>query len=355
MDFTHQSVPSRVMFGAGASKKVADELDRLGIARAIVVTTPSRGDMAGQFARLIGSRAGIVYPGAQPNTPFQVTEAALTAVSSVQADGILAIGGGTAIGMAKMIALRTDLPQVIVPTTFSGSEMSPSQAELERGVKVRHRSDRILPETVIYDPELVRALPAHVAGPSGLNGMAHAIEALYAGNGNPLISAIAEESVRAFGASLPKIAAGSPADADWELALRGAWLAGSTLAMVSMGVHHKICHALAGIFFELTHADMHSIMLPYTIGAGLAAVPDAQARAARALGSDDVPGAVYSLMVKAVERPSLKQMGLTRAALDKVADAAIEGEPYDRSKPVTRDTILGMLVAAYEGERPPAR
>jgi maleylacetate reductase len=350
MEFVFQPSPTRVLFGKGARKRVGEELDRLGIARAMVVTTPSRGDVAGEFARLIGERAGIVYPGAQPHTPFQVTEAALTAVSSVKADGLLVIGGGTAIGMSKMIALRTDLPQVIVPTTFSGSEMSPSQAELERGVKVRHRSPKIQPETVIYDPELVKGLPAGVAGPSALNGLAHAVEALYAPDANPLTSAVAEEGVRALGSAVPKLS-GSPDDATFEQALYGAWLAGSCIGMATMGIHHQLCHALGGMFLDLTHANVHGVLLPYTIGHGLAAVPEARKRAARALGRDDVETAVHALMVGAVEQPSLKAMGLTRAALDKVADAAAR-ESYDKTKPVSREQIMQMLVAAYEGGRP---
>jgi len=350
MEFAFQASPTRVLFGTGMRAKVGEELDRLGIARAMVVTTPSRGDVGGEFARLIGERAGIVYPGAQPHTPFQVTEAALTAVSSVKADGLLVIGGGTAMGMSKMIALRTDLPQVIVPVTFSGSEMSPAQAELERGVKVRHRSPKILPETVIYDPDLVKGLPSGVAGPSALNGLAHALEALYAPDANPFTAAVAEESVRALGHVLPGLD-GTADDATWEKALYGAWLAGACLSMAGMGIHHQLCHALGGMFLDLSHANVHAVLLPYTIGLGLAAVPQARKRAARALGREDVEVAVHELMVGAVAEPSLKAMGLTRAALDKVADAAAK-EAYDKTKPVSREQIMRVLVAAYEGGRP---
>src|SRR5262245_6955555 len=159
MEFTYEANPQRVIFAPGARSRVGEELDRLGVERAMVVTTPSQADVAAQFARLIGERAGIVYPGAQMHTPTNVTEAALTAVSSVKADGILAIGGGSAVGMSKAIALRTDLPQLVVPVTFAGSEMTPILGETERGEKITQRSPKVLPETVIYDPELVSALP----------------------------------------------------------------------------------------------------------------------------------------------------------------------------------------------------
>jgi maleylacetate reductase len=148
MKFVYQANPQRVVFAVGARSRAGEELDRLGVSRAIIITTPPLADIAAAFARVVGGRASIVYPGAQTHTPTNVTEAALTAVSSVQADGILAVGGGTAIGLSKAIALRTDLPQLAVPTTFAGSEMTPLLGELERGIQKLLRSPRVLPETV---------------------------------------------------------------------------------------------------------------------------------------------------------------------------------------------------------------
>ena len=146
----------------------------------MVITTPPKADIAATFARMIGERAGIVYPGAQMHTPTNVTEAALTAVSSVQADGILAIGGGSAIGLSKAIALRTDLPQIVIPTTFAGSEMTADpRRDRARREADADEPEKILPETVIYDPDLLLELPLTVAGPSAMNAMAHAVEALY--------------------------------------------------------------------------------------------------------------------------------------------------------------------------------
>ena len=167
--FIHEARPGRVIFGWGARCAVGEELARLGVERAMIITTPSRADVAAEFARLLLGRVGIVYPGAQPNAPIEVTEAALTAASSVKADGLLAIGGGTAIGLSKAISLRTNLPQVVAPTTFSGCEMAPFLSETERGARVERRSQDVLPRTTVYDPELVAHLPPSVAGPSAMN------------------------------------------------------------------------------------------------------------------------------------------------------------------------------------------
>src|SRR6187551_1652513 len=218
MNFTYTANPSRVIFGAGSSATVAAELDRLDVARAMVITTPPKADIAATFARMIGERAGIVYPGAQMHTPTNVTEAA---VSSVQADGIVAIGGGSAIGLSKAIALRTDLPQIVIPTTFAGSEMTAILGETERGVKLTQKSENILPETVIYDPDLLLELPLTVAGPSAMNAMAHAVEALYVANANPVTSLMAEEAIRALGQALPRFLADAGDRAAWSDALYG--------------------------------------------------------------------------------------------------------------------------------------
>jgi maleylacetate reductase len=349
MSFVYQANPQRVIFAAGARLQAGEELDRLGVSRAMIITTPPQADTAAAFARLIGERASIVYPGAQMHTPTNVTEGALTAVSSVKADGILVIGGGSAIGLSKAIALRTDLPQLVIPTTFAGSEMTPILGEVERGVKKTQRSPKVLPETVIYDPELVTRLPLHVAGPSAMNAMAHAIDALCAGNANPITSLLAEESIRALGRAVPRLIAGAN-EAVWAGALYGAWLAGTCLGTVDMGLHHKICHVLGGAF-DLSHADVHCVMLPYTAAFNRSTTPDAIRRVARALDRDDAPSALYDLMLKIESQSSLKALGLTPAALEKATDLAMEN-PYDNLRQVTRDEIRQILLAAHDGKRP---
>jgi len=350
MDFIHDANPSRVIFAAGARSKTGAELDRLGASRLMIVATPTQAGIAAEFARLIGDRAGIVYPGAQPHTPTNVTEAALTAVSSVKADGLLAIGGGTAIGLSKAIALRTNLPQLIVPTTFAGSEMTPVLMETERGVRATRRDAGILPETVIFDPELLSALPASVAGPSAMNAIANAIEALCAPNCNPLATLAAEEAIRALAAALPRIVADAPDSQAWSEALYGAWLAGASIAATGTALHHKICEVLVGAF-DLNHADAHCAMLPYTSALHRRQAPDAMQRVARALGGQDGPALLYGLASRVADQDSLRAMGLTRAALEKAADLVVEDRD-DRFVQPSREDLMEILLAAFEGARP---
>jgi alcohol dehydrogenase class IV len=350
MEFVYSALPSRVIFGPGARRKVAEELDRLGITRAIVLSTPDQSLLAGEFARLIGSRVAIVYPGAAQHTPVAVTESALQAVHSVSANGCLAVGGGSTTGLSKAIALRTDLPQVVVPTTFAGSEMTPILGETELGRKTTQSSQKVLPETVIYDPELTATMPKSIAGPSGMNAVAHAVEALYAENRNPVISMMAEESIRAFGRSLPRLVNSAEDLSAHSDALYGAWLAGTCLGAVGMAIHHKICHTLGGTF-DLPHADVHALMIPYSAAYNREAAPEAMARVAAALGGTDGPDALYELMLKVANKHSLAELGMTEADLDKAADIAVQN-PYYNPRPITREGIREMLGAAYVGRRP---
>jgi len=350
MKFTYEALPSRVIFGPGSRARVAEELDRLGIKRAIILSTPEQSALAEDFAGRIGDRVGLVYPGAVQHTPTDVTAAALEAAQAAGIDGCLAVGGGSTTGLSKAIALRTDLPQLVVPTTYAGSEMTPIIGETENGRKTTQRSMKVLPETVIYDPELTVTMPPHISGPSGMNAVAHAVEALYSEVANPVISMMAEDCIRSFGEAIPEIMADPHGIEGHTKGLYGAWLGGICLGAVGMAIHHKICHTLGGTF-DLNHADVHCLMIPYSAAYNREAAPEAMARIARALGTPDGPGGLYDLMQIAGRVKSLKDMGMTPDGLDKAADLAVQN-PYYNPRPVTREGVRDMLQAAYEGRRP---
>lgn len=350
MQFNYDGLPSRVIFGAGRRTEVGAELDRLGVKRALVLSTADQSETCATFAAMIGDRLGAIYPGAVMHTPVQVTESAMHQMQQMNCDGILAVGGGSTIGLGKAIAYRTDLPQLVVPTTYAGSEMTPILGQTEGGVKTTLRSAKVLPETVIYDPELTLTLPDFISGPSGMNAIAHSVEALYAEDANPIISMMAEESIRALGAALPKVMAdGSDIEARSH-ALYGAWLAGACLGSVGMAIHHKICHTLGGTF-DLPHADVHCLMIAYSAAYNREAAPDAMNRIARALGTTDAPSGLYDILQSVGRVKSLADLNITEADLDKAADLAVQN-PYYNPRPVTRDGVREMLQAAFEGRRP---
>jgi alcohol dehydrogenase class IV len=284
------------------------------------------------------------------HTPVSVTDEAVALAAEHRIDGIVAVGGGSAMGLAKAIALRTDALQVVLPTTYSGSEMTDIVGQTAGGVKQTTRDPKVLPEVIVYDVELTCTLPALVSVTSGANAMAHALEGLYAENSNPLIALIAEEGIRALASALPRLREGlvdMPARAE---ALYGAWLCGMVLSATSMALHHKLCHVLGGTF-DLPHAETHAVLLPQTIAYNAPAAPAAMARAARALAADDVPSRLFDLVRDGGAPVSLRALGLPGDALERATDMALQN-PYWNPRALDRDGIRALLEDAWHGRRP---
>jgi alcohol dehydrogenase class IV len=300
----------------------------------------------------LGDRAAGVFSGAAMHTPVEVTQVALDAARELGADGVIAIGGGSTIGLGKAIAVRTGLPQLAIPTTYAGSEMTPILGETEGGHKTTRSSPDILPETVIYDVELTLGLPAALSGTSGINAIAHAAEALYARDTNPIAQVMAEQAIAALSRALPAIAA-DPADRGArERALYGAWLCGMCLGSVGMALHHKLCHVLGGAF-QLPHAETHTVVLPHAIAYNAAAAPCAMARIAQALGTAGISAArgLYDLAGAVGAERSLAALGMPAGGLDRAADLAV-ANPYWNPRPLERAAIRDLLERAFAGAPP---
>ena len=173
--FTHTAARSRVVFGRGSLAQVGEEVERLGVRRALVLTTAQQqGDGAALAERLGGLAVGH-FPGAVMHTPVGVTDDAVKRAREAKADGVVAVGGGSTVGLGKAISPRTGLPQIAVPTTYAGSEVTPILGETKEGVKTTRSSPEILPKTVIYDVELTLSLPVPIAAVSGMNALAHSV------------------------------------------------------------------------------------------------------------------------------------------------------------------------------------
>jgi maleylacetate reductase len=285
------------------------------------------------------------------HVPQPTWQAAAQLCVASQADGTVAFGGGSATGLAKMLARDQHLPFLAVPTTYSGSEMTPVWGFTQDNLKNTGRDINVLPRAVIYDPELTLDLPAAIAAPSGLNAMAHSVEALYARDANPLINAVAEQSIRLLANALPEIVAEPGSLAARSDALQGAWLAGLALGSVGMALHHKLCHVLGGSF-DLDHALTHSVVLPHALAYNRYAAPEALAAVARALNCEDGPAGLYQLARRLNVPAGLKELGMAADGLDEAAALASKN-PYYNPAPVTRDGIRVLLENAWHG-RPPA-
>jgi maleylacetate reductase len=351
--FTYQALPARVIFGAGSLERLPEEIRHLGASRALVLATPEQCDQAQAVAGRIGSRAVGVYAQATMHVPIATADAAREEAKRLSADCCVAVGGGSTTGLAKAIALVSALPILAVPTTYAGSEMTPIWGLTEAGIKRTGRDPRVLPRTVIYDPQLTLTLPPLLSATSGMNAVAHCVEALYAQDANPVISLMAEEGIRALATSLPAVVKDPHEIEGRSQALYGAWLAGASLGAVGMALHHKLCHVLGGTF-NLPHAEAHTVVVPYVVAYNRAAAPKAIARVARALGVDDAAAGLHALAASMGAPTSLSQIGMKESDLDRAADLAVES-PYYNPRPVTRPGIRALLEDAFRGRPPTPR
>jgi len=349
-DFTYTANPTRVVFGAGALQHLAREIDALGARRALVLCTPEQTDAAQRVSKLLGERAAGIFPRAVMHVPIETAREARAEVQRLGADCAVAIGGGSTTGLGKAIALDSGLPILAIPTTYAGSEMTPIYGLTEGGIKKTGRDARVLPRTVIYDPELSLTLPLTMSVTSGLNAIAHAAEGLYAHDGNPITALMAEDGIRALAAALPRLARDArDIDARGD-ALYGAWLCGAVLGAVAMGLHHKLCHALGGSF-NLPHAEVHTVILPHALAYNAAHAPEAMARIERALGAKDAAQGVFDLAAAHGAPTSLRAIGMPEAGLDRAADLAAT-TPYPNPRPLERAALRALLQRAFDGATP---
>jgi maleylacetate reductase len=340
--FVYQGLPSRVVFGAGSLASLPAEMDAL--------CTPEQRDSGERVAALLGARAAGIFDRAVMHVPIETAREARDEARRLGADCAVAIGGGSTTGLGKAIALDSGLPILAIPTTYAGSEMTPIYGITEAGLKKTGKDIRVLPRTVIYDPELSMTLPVGLSVTSGINAIAHAAEGLYSVEGNPVIDLMAEEGIAALGRALPRIRAQSDDAEARSDALYGAWLCGIVLGTVGMALHHKLCHTLGGSF-NLPHAETHTIVLPHALAYNAAAAPLAMQRIRRALGGADAAQAVYDLAKHNGAPVALKDIGMKAEDLDKACDIAMSNQ-YPNPRPLERGAVRQLLQDAFEGTRP---
>lgn len=349
--FVFPGLTTWVVFGHGTLARTGAELDRLGHARALILSTPHQEAEAAALAATLGPRAAGVFAGAAMHTPVEVTETALPAFRDRGATAVVSLGGGSTIGLGKAIALRTGVDQIAIPTTYAGSEMTDILGETAAGAKTTRRDPAIRPEVVIYDVDLTLTLPPALTVTSALNAIAHAAEGFYAPDRNPVVITLARDALPAFRDALPVLMR-DPQDRDVRAkALYAAWCCSTTLGSITMALHHKLAHVLGGSF-GTPHAETHAILLPHTIGFNAAAVPGLMRPLDETFGSPT--GAGLRDFAQSVRAPaSLRDLGLCASDLHRAADIAVQN-PYANPRPFGRDDILNLLRAAWEGRRPEA-
>ena len=348
-DFTFPGLTTRVVFGSGTIARVGDEVTRLGHGKVLVLSTPHQMPEAEALAAMLGPLAAGVFAGAAMHTPTDVTETALAAFKASGATALVSLGGGSTTGLGKAVATRTGADQIVIPTTYAGSEMTDILGETAGGRKTTRRDASIRPEVVIYDVDLTLSLPVAMTMTSGLNAIAHAVEALYAPDRNPVLEVMCRDALAAFRAGLPVLLR-NPQDRDARAqALYGAWFCSTALGYATMALHHKLAHVLGGSF-NTPHAETHAILLPHTAGFNAVAVPDLLAPVTAIFGTS--PGAGLWDFARSIGAPlRLADLGMMPADLDRAADLAVQN-PYANPRPFDRAAIRALLQAAYDGARP---
>lgn len=349
-EFTATTAAVRVRFAPGLRHDLPAEMDRLHLSRALILTTPQQAASGEHLARLLGPRAAGLFSRATMHTPVAISEEATAAALAARADCLVAIGGGSTIGLGKAIALRTDLPQIVIPTTYAGSEATPILGQTEAGRKTTLTSPKVQPEVILYDAELVRSLPLAMTVTSGLNAMAHAAQGLYARDRSPLATLMATEALRAFHSALPRVMADPDDLTARGETLYGAWLCGTVLGQVGMALHHKLCHVLGGSF-DLPHAETHAVILPHAIAYNQTAAAAALAPVTDIFGGP-TPGAALHRFAASLGAPlALRDLGLAESDLDRAARIAVEN-PYWNPRPVEETALRRLLQAAWQGDPP---
>ncbi|WEK52169.1 MAG: maleylacetate reductase [Candidatus Kaistia colombiensis] len=348
--FVFPGLTTRVVFGAGAMSRTGEEVRRLGHDKVLVLSTPHQKLDAEKLAEGLGGLAAGVFAGATMHTPVDVTETAVEAFRASGATAIVSLGGGSTTGLGKAIAVRTGADQIVIPTTYAGSEMTDILGETAAGEKTTRRCPDIRPETVIYDVDLTLSLPVGLTVTSAMNAIAHAMEAFYAPDRNPVIELMCKDAMVAFRDGIPRLIEDPQDQAARARALYAAWCCSTALGYVSMALHHKLAHVFGGSF-DTPHAETHAILLPYTTAFNEQAVPELLRPIADAFGGGSAGGGLWDFAQSVGSPMSLKAIGIEESDLDRATAIAVKNA-YTNPRPIDPESIRELLQAAWEGRRP---
>jgi maleylacetate reductase len=347
--FIHEQLAQRIVFGWGRLEELPAEIDRIGGTHVLVIAERSTTAIAARIEGLLADRLVTSLGPVRPHVPTEDAAQARRLAEDNNVDLVLTVGGGTATGLGKAVAI-TGVPLVTVPTTYAGSEATPIHGTTENSRKRTGRDARALPRTVLYDPSLTTTLPARATATTGMNALAHCVEALYAENRTPVTSLLAFEAIEVLSRALPMCVKDSSSRSGRTDALYGAYLAGTVLAVTGMAIHHRICHVLGGTL-GLAHGDSNSVLLPHAAAFNEVAAPEEMSRIAEILESENAAVGLFDLAESMDAPTSLEELGVEEQQLEQVADLVLEGNHYN-PRPVTKTELLELLRNAYEGRRP---
>lgn len=322
LKFNHETLGQRVLFGAGeAANNLESEVERLSAKRIMVIA----GKREMELARSVASRTEVAlfHDEVVMHVPVEVANRARKSAMENEIDLIVSVGGGSTTGTAKAISLTTGIPSIAVPTTYAGSEATDVWGMTENQVKSTGSDLKVLPVSVIYDSQLTLSLPVDMSVASGLNGIAHCVDSMWAPRADPINAAMAAEGIRALAEGLPRIREDSTDIYGRDLALYGAYLSAVSFASAGSGIHHKICHILGGTF-NLPHAQTHATVLPYVLAFNLTDAPEAERRMSAAFNSESALDVLQNLREVLDAPKSLKDYGFREDGIPETVAQALK-------------------------------
>ncbi len=382
-EFRYTSYAQEIIFGPGSVVQLGEAVERFSWQRLMLCSTGSQrrnGHIAG-IENVLGDRLVATFESVAPHVPdVQVAEVSSLAYES-KIDAVIGLGGGSPIGMAKAVSMAveekrsgrparaafpTEQPLVSViaiPTTYAGSEMTPTYGityhENGSARKITVTDTKVAPKLTIYDPVLTLDLSPEMTASTGINALAHCIEALYSTTRNPLSTAAALRGVQSIYFALPRCyASGDDLEARTEM-LTGAFLAGTALAHVAMALHHGICHVLGGTA-GVPHGVANSIMLPHVMRFNLDVAAPELAQAAEAMGivragrsaesaAEEAIEKIYELIGQMSLPQHLHDVGVQESDLPGLARVALQGRAVQSNPQLITDAmqIEEVLRAAW--------
>lgn len=347
MKFEYKTLPNKVIFGQGKFALLKSELEAYDH---ILLLGEKRfeAQIHDLMQQMGPERFSYISEIAQ-HVPKELVDKTFPIIAEKNIQAIVAVGGGSTIGLAKALVLRKHLPIIAVPTTYAGSEMTNIYGITEAGEKVVGRDDRVLPSVVIYDPQFTSSMPLKLAATSGVNALAHLIEALYADNVNPVTYQVALKGTEHIIKGLEALVKESKltAQANEDLLL-GAYLAGKSLCEVNMALHHKAAHTLGGSF-GMEHSQVHTVLLIYILAFQWNGLSEAlKADLQRLFKHKNPAQKLHDLVSGTGSAVSLQAIGFKEEDIEKAADIIAKKE-FANPVAYHQKNLSQLIRNAYEG------
>lgn len=339
-------------FGAGSAKALSSDCKQLGIHKLMVIGTPSARDRYSETLDPLHTATAAHFFKAQPHCPVETVEACRQAYRRAGCNGVVAIGGGSTLGLGKILAAEEGAIFIAVPTTYSGTEATAIFGRKIDGEKRTVIDDACRPSLIVYDPELSQSLPADITVMTGMNSVAHAVDALYGQNSGsmhigPLTIALAREALFAHQKGLSAVVHGEDNIANRQRLLYAGFLGGLLISMHGIAIHHRLCHVIGGLF-DVPHGATNSIILPHAVAYNTGVVPQADQLIQEVFEGDNPAKCIYQFTQSLNAPADLREFGVPESAATQIAQHQIAHGGWN-PREVTLASLTELVKNAING------